>query len=299
VSDRSHFSRAIVSGTDAADVLERALAPHPSELEEGRAKRTLALRDGLVDDLVLLSRTGGISYALFGEPGRREATLERLKGAIEPGFDARVDDRTESTCLLALVGPGAADAAGATFGEALVARVRPLQIATFEFHGFRGLAVRTSETGEDGFELMLAPAVAQHLVESLQTAGVRLVGEDAMAMARVEQCLPAYDPDLLPGLTPAEAGFDMLLGVAGGSSHRVLAAFVLDGEAAVATGTAVAVAGRMSGEVRSCVYSYGLGATIGLAIMESALAVPGTEVSIAGRRGAVAAKPLFRRRDRL
>jgi aminomethyltransferase len=298
VSDRSHVSRAIISGTDAGEVVRQAVAPHPEELEEGRAQRGVALRDGLVDDMILLARTGGISYVIFGEPGRRAATFERLRAAIGPGFDARVEDRTESTCQLSLVGPRAGEAASATFGEALVARLRPLQIATFEFHGFRGLAVRTSDSGEDGFELMLAPAVAQHLVESLRESGVRLVGEDALTMARVEQCIPAYDPDLSPGLTPAEAGMDTLLGMAASPSHRSLAAFLLDSETAVAAGTPVAVAGRASGEVRSCVYSHGLGATIGLAILESALAIPGTELNIAGRRGAVAAKPLYRRRDR-
>src|SRR5690606_39679957 len=64
----------VVTGTDAADVLAGAFAGHPNEIEEGRAARLAALREGSIDDLALVARTGGISYIVAGEPGRRMAT---------------------------------------------------------------------------------------------------------------------------------------------------------------------------------------------------------------------------------
>ena len=52
---------------------------------------------------------------------------------------------------------------------------------------------------------MLAPAVAQHVIETLTAGGVRLCGYEAAECARVEGCIPAFDPDLVAGLSPAEA----------------------------------------------------------------------------------------------
>lgn len=297
VADRSHFSRFIVTGTDAHEVLAAAFAGHVNELEEGRAMRSVALRDGVIDDLVLIARTGGISYIVIGQPGQRMATFERLSRAMGPDYDARIEDRTESTCLVSLAGTRTAETAAATFGDALQARVRAMQVAAFEFHGFRSMAIRTSDTGDDGFELMLSPAVAQHLLESLREAGVGLVGHDAMEVARVEACIPAFEPDLSPGLTPAEADLDVLLDIPGGADERILAALVIDGDQPVATGSLISGESGITGEVRSCVYSPRLRATIGLAILDAARAVPGTHLEVAGRRCGVVAKPLYRRRE--
>jgi aminomethyltransferase len=296
VMDHSHRSRFIVAGTDAADVLSATFSGHIAELEEGRAMRAVSLRGTVIDDLVLIARTGGISYVVVGEASRRFATLQRMQDARATDFDVRIDDRTDSTCWIAIAGPGSAQVATAAFGEATASRTRFMQMAAFEFHGFRALAVRTSGIGEDGFELMLAPAVAQHLLTTLAEMGVVFAGSEAYAIARVEACLPAYEPDLAVGLTVAESDLATLLGMDESPSHRLLAAFVLDGDEPVAPGTPAMARGVHAGEVRSCVYSSGLGATIGLAILESASAVPGIELHVAGRRGAVAAKPLFRRR---
>jgi aminomethyltransferase len=298
VMDQSYRSRFILSGTDAVEVLSATLTGRVAELEEGRAMRAVSLRDGVIDDLVLVARTGGISYAVIGEPGRRQATLGRLEEARATDFDVRLDDRTDTTCWLSLAGPNAAAIATTAFGEAMASRLRFMQTAAFEFHGFRALAIRTSGTGEDGFELMLAPAVAQHLLGTLAEMGVPLAGFEASTIARVEACLPAFEPDLAGGVTLDESDLAPLLGLGGTQAHRTLAAFVLDGDEPLPPGTEVEMNGSRAGEIRSCVFSPGPGITIGLAILDAASAVPGTELHAADRRGAVAAKPLFRRRER-
>ena len=161
-------------------------------------------RAGDIDDLVLISRTGGISYFVSGDPERRFATFERMKAAVQPGWDVRIDDRTETTCLIGLAGPGAAQAAQDHLEGALPSRLQLLHCVMFEFHGFRTLAIRTSDFGEDGFEFMVAPAVAQHMIETLNAVGVPLAGFEAQEMARVESCIPSVSYDAF-GLSPAEA----------------------------------------------------------------------------------------------
>ncbi|MBI5947914.1 MAG: aminomethyl transferase family protein [Chloroflexi bacterium] len=296
ILDRSHRSRFIVSGTDAGEVLSAAFAGRMEELEEGRAVRTVALDgQGLIRDVVLVARTGGIAYLVVGEPGQRFETFERLQVAVQPSWDARVDDRTETTCLIGVAGPGAARAVEANLAEALPARLQPLHIVTFEFHGFRSLAIRTSDTGEDGFEFMFAPAVAQHAIETLRAGGVPLAGDLAQEVVRVEACVPAFSPDLETGLTPAQAGLDALLEIPGGAGGRMLSAILLESDEVVAAGSLVRVRGQVAGEVRSCVRSAALDATIALAIVDSGSATPGTALDVAGHLATIVSKPFLRR----
>lgn len=296
--DRSSRSRFIVSGTDAAVVLQRVFQGFVNELEEGRAMRTVALdAQGRIRDLALIARTGGIAYLVAGEPGQRMETLERLTAARDADFDCRIDDRTESTCLIELAGPAAEAAARGNLGDGLPARLPGMHCAAFEFHGFRSLVVRSSESGEDGLLFMFAPAVAQHMMDTLVAAGVRLCGQAAAECARVEACIPAFEPDLEPGLTPAEADLDVLLGIDGGGDGRILSALLLEGAGIAARGSAITSGGELIGDTRSCVRSFGLSATIALGIIDAGAALPGRECEIAGVRAAVVAKPFLRRRS--
>lgn len=298
VFERSHRSRILVTGTDAAVVLARVFAGHPEDPEEGRSVRTLALDpQGNIRDLVLVSRTGGIAYLVSGEPAQRSETVGRLSDAVENDFDVRIEDRTETTCLLGLSGPAAAEMARAHLSEGLPARLAVLGTVTFEFHGFRAMATRTSDTGEDGFEFMLAPAVAQHVLQTLQEAGVRLAGATVLEMARIESCIPAFDPDLEPGLSPAEADLDALLGIAGGRDGRILSALLLEGGDVPAPGSEIADGGEFAGTLRSRVRSFGLNATIGLGIIDTQRAQPGRQFTIGDSTATVVAKPFYRRRS--
>ncbi len=296
ILDRSARSRFLVTGTDALDVLRAVFAGHLEELEEGRAMRTVALDEaGNIRDLALIARTGGIAYLVTGEPAQRFETLARLESAVQADWDAVVGDRTETTCLIGLAGPAAQDFARQHLSEGLPARMQLLHTATFEFHGFRTLAMRTSDTGEDGFELMVAPAVALHLIETLRAAGLPLIGFVAQEMARVEACVPAFVPDLEPGLSPAEADLDVLLGIAGGREGRTLAALLFEGDPLPA-GTPILHRETVVGEVRSCLHSSGLNATIGLGVIETRHAFPGQQLDAKGVTAHVVVKPFLRRR---
>lgn len=297
VFDRSHRSRFLVVGTDAIDLLRAVIAGHVDDLEEGRAMRAAVLDDdGLIRDLVLVARTGGIAYLVIGEPGQRIATLQRLNAAVQPDFDVRIDDRTETTCLVGIAGPAAPQVAIDHLSEALPSRLKPLNCFTFEFHGFRALGIRTSDTGEDGFELMLAPAVAQHVFETLYGAGIRLAGFETLEAARIEAAIPAYSPDLEPGLSPAEADLDTLLDIPGGRDARILTGLILDTPTAAVAGTPLNANGEPVGEIRSSIASPGLNATIALGIIDTRYAFPGRELEADGVRATVVAKPFYRKR---
>jgi glycine cleavage system aminomethyltransferase T len=143
---------------------------------------------------------------------------------------------------------------------------------------------------------MLAPAVAQHVIETLRDAGASLVGDDAHEIARVEACIPAFTPDLEPGLTPAEADLDVLLDIPRGEAARILAGVMLEADAGVPAGTPVNI-GAPAGEMRSCLRSPGLNATIGLALLDARRALPGAAIDAAGIPGTIVSKPFYRRRS--
>ncbi|MFN0095214.1 MAG: hypothetical protein ACKVVT_10650 [Dehalococcoidia bacterium] len=294
--DDSSRSRFLLSGTDAGEVLARTFAGHVNELEEGRAMRTAALAgDGTIGDLVLIARTGGIAYLVSGEPGRREWLAAALRANRDEDYDVRVDDRTETTTLLGVAGPAAEDVIHRGLAEGLPARLQTLHAVTFEFHGFRALAIRTSATGEDGFAFMFAPAVAQHAIETLTEAGTPVAGRTALESLRIEACVPAFDPDLLPGLTPAEADLDQLLDLPGGADSRILTALLLDGPPQPA-GTVITRAGEPCGELRSCAHGFGVRSTAGLGLLEARVAAPGVALDVGGVPATIVGKPIYRRR---
>lgn len=296
--ERSQYSRFMVTGTDAGVVLSSVFSGYVDELDEGRTMRTVALDEtGNVRDIVLIARTGGIAYLVIGEPGQREETLARLNAAKQADFDVEIGDRTLTTCLLGMSGPTAAPTISQHLAEALPGNLRPMQCVAFQFHGFRSLAMRTSQTGEDGFELMLAPAVAQHVIETLRAVDVPLAGMEAQEMTRVEACIPSFAPDLLPGVTPGEADIEGLFGLPStGDAPRLLSALLIEGAKTLPAGTILSSGGAEAGQLRSCVHSPTLDATIGLGIVDAAYTSPGQTLELGETRATVVAKPFLRRR---
>ena len=295
--DRSDRTRLMVSGTDAGVVLGAVFGEAAAELQEGRALRAVALdSDGCIADLVLIARTGGIAYVVMGEPGRGAGTLTRLHSATGPGYDVLLEDRTATTCLIGIAGPAAADVAARQLNEALPARLPPLHATPFEFHGFRALAVRTSGLGEDGFELMLAPQVGEHLLGLLGAAGVPLAGFAAHEIARIESGVPAFAPDLETGLTPAEADLTTALGLPPTTPARVLSALLFTGANAPSAGTPALAGEVVVGQLRSSARSFALDAAVGIAVLDQERSQPGTEITAGGEVALVAQKPLYRRR---
>ena len=72
--------------------------------------------------------------------------------------------------------------------------------------GFGALVCGTGYTGEDGVELLLAPADAPAVWDALLAAGVTPAGLGARDTLRLEACFPLYGNDLSVDRGPIEAG---------------------------------------------------------------------------------------------
>ncbi|WP_430645695.1 glycine cleavage system aminomethyltransferase GcvT [Agromyces sp. GXS1127] len=220
--DLSHMGEIVVVGPEAADALDYALAGKLSAIVEGQAKYSLLLaRDGgVIDDLVVY-RTGPDRYLVVANAANRRVVAEELRSRTAP-FDAEVFDESDDIALVALQGPDALEVLQQTEGfgiegpgndeEDFVAAVAALKYyraiaATWE--GIPVLVARTGYTGEDGFELYVAPERAKALWEALQeTGGPRVVpcGLASRDTLRLEAGMPLYGHELSRDILPVQAG---------------------------------------------------------------------------------------------
>jgi sarcosine oxidase subunit alpha len=201
VYDSSPLGKFEIGGPDAAVFLERVLACRVSDLQPGRGRYALALRedgrifdDGTVfrldDRRYWLSSTAGNADAMAGwlEYARQWLFKGSLRVLIEPvashWADIVVCGPQSRDLLARLVAPEAyADLARESFA---FMRWRPIKVAGIEARVFR-----VSFTGELSFELCVPASRGLALWEAVMAAGADLgiepVGSEANHVLRVEK----------------------------------------------------------------------------------------------------------------
>ena len=194
--DVSHMGQLRVRGADLHAALECALPLDFAGWPAGRQKYSLLLNErGGIDDDLMVTRLEG-EVAVVVNAACRQTDLARLK-SLCPALEFSLLDHA----LLALQGPRAAE----VLAEA--AQLRFMHAATVELGGARCLVARCGYTGEDGFEISVAPAHALALAKALLAhPAVRPVGLGARDTLRLEAALPLYGQDMDADTTPREAG---------------------------------------------------------------------------------------------
>ncbi len=154
---------------------------------------------------------------------------------------------------------------------------------------------RTGFSGELGFEVFLRPEHAAAVWTAVEEAGARPYGVDIIEPVRVETGMIVTDYDYEPHQrTPYDLGLDRVVALGGEGEFmgkerlRAVAAdppnrFVtirLDGETLPEYGSAVTAGGTEVGTLTSPATSPMFGA-IGLAVVRTDLASPGTQVEVA------------------
>ncbi len=189
IFDLSHMGEIAVIGPGAAAALDHALAGKLSAIEIGQAKYSLLLADdgGIIDDLVVY-RTGDDRYMVVANASNASVVAEEL-GTRAAGFDTIVSDESDDIALIALQGPDAREVLQQTPGFGVqgsgndnedfvtaLAALKYYRALPAEFEGEPVLVARTGYTGEDGFELYVAPERAAGLWDLLrETGGPRVV----------------------------------------------------------------------------------------------------------------------------
>ncbi|NNC11222.1 glycine cleavage system aminomethyltransferase GcvT [Planctomonas sp. JC2975] len=317
--DLSHMGEIVVIGPQAADALDHALAGRLSALEQGQAKYSLLLDEsgGILDDLVVY-RTGADRYLVVANAANRQTVADALVQRAT-SFQADVYDESDDIALIAIQGPRALEIlqnveelgleAGADLPEdredpdidnalAALKYYRSLS-GTFQDHPV--LIARTGYTGEDGFELYVAPdnarALWDALLETGAGAGLVPAGLASRDTLRLEAGMPLYGHELSTRTLPSQAGLGRVVALAKPddfvgreaieqgvpSDARVLVGLMGDGKRAARAGYQVyarASDEAAVGEITSGALSPTLAHPIALAYVDPALAATGTELDV-------------------
>jgi aminomethyltransferase len=222
IFDLSHMGEILLIGPESAAALDYALAGKLSAIEMGQAKYSLLLAEdgGIIDDLVVY-RTGDDRYMVVANASNREVVADELRARAE-GFDTTVEDESNDIALIALQGPDALEVLQQTPGFGIqgagndsddfvtaLAALKYYRAIPAEFEGEPVLVARTGYTGEDGFELYVAPERAAGLWDALrETGGPRVVpaGLASRDTLRLEAGMPLYGHELSRDILPVQAG---------------------------------------------------------------------------------------------
>ena len=207
--DLSHMGELMVTGDGAGAALDYALTGEASAIRPGRARYTMicAPDGGVIDDLIVY-RLADAEYLVVANASNAAAVAGELTERAR-GRGADVTDRTEDFALIAVQGPrAAAILAGLTsidLGGVRYYASYPARVA-----GRQALLARTGYTGEDGFELFVAPDDAAPLWQALAEAGsgqgLVPAGLAARDSLRLEAGMPLYGNELTREVTPFDAG---------------------------------------------------------------------------------------------
>lgn len=305
VFDVSHMGQLETRGPGALALLQRVLSNDVSRIALGGAQYSVLCREdgGVLDDLFTY-RLDEQRYLTVTNAANHVRDLAWLAGHAAD-FDVELIDRLDDYAMLAVQGPHARARLAPLAGHELPPRMRaaPTTIA-----GVEALVCGTGYTGEDGVELLLAPADAPRVWDALIDAGVTPCGLGARDTLRLEACFHLYGNELSESRGPIEAGLGWccreqtdFIG-AGAVAHaraagteEMLAAFVLTGPGIARQGNPV----LGGGEVTSGTLSPSLGVGAGMAYLPAARAAPGTpfEIDVRGRVRAaeVRPRPLYRK----
>jgi aminomethyltransferase len=304
IFDVSHMGEVEVRGPDAEAFLQRVYSNDVAKIAIGGAQYALLCNeDGGVRDDLFTYRLDSDHYLTVTNAANHDADFAWIAEHAE-GFDVEVTDVADRYAMLAVQGPVAREIVQALSDSPLPARMHAERRV---IHGRDALVCGTGYTGEDGVELLVDPADAPDLWETIVARGATPCGLAARDTLRLEVCFHLYGNDLSADRNPIEAGLGWACaedtGFIGSEAVRdarangtaeKLVAFRLTGPGIARQGNPV-VGG---GVVTSGTMSPSLDIGIGMAYVPAASATAGTtlEIDVRGktRAAVVAKKPLYR-----
>ena len=303
--DVSHMGQIETTGRQAVELLARLCTNDVARIPIGGAQYSLLLREdgGVLDDLFSY-RLEADRYLTVTNAANHERDLAWFLAHAD-GFDAQVIDRAADYAMIAVQGPLAREVVQAIANAPLPER---MTIGARTLDGADMLVAGTGYTGDDGVELLAAPADAPAVWEALLRRGAKPAGLAARDTLRTEACFHLYGNDLSTERGPIEAGLSWCCRPSGGYIGAQAVAAVRDAGPAellvpfVITDRGAARPGDLvigGGFVASGTFSPSLEIGIGLAYLPSATAVAGTEfeIDVRGkrRRARVEQRPLLKR----
>jgi aminomethyltransferase len=211
IFDVSHMGEIETTGPGAEALLQRLLSNDVAKIPIGGAQYSLLCDEsgGVLDDLFTycLEPDRYLTVTNASNHERDLAWFEQHADGFDVehagGFEVEIADRLEDYAMLAVQGPLAREIVQAISDAPLPPR---MTASMRRLSGAQVLVCGTGYTGEDGVELLLAPADAPALWDELVRRGATPCGLAARDTLRLEACFHLYGNDLSIERNPIEAG---------------------------------------------------------------------------------------------
>jgi aminomethyltransferase len=313
--DVSHMGEFRVSGPGAEAFLQGLTPNDVARLAIGRAHYSALLTpEGTFVDDLLVYRLGVTEFMLVVNAANLAGDFAWITARPHP--DCEVTDVSDETALVALQGPRALS---------ILSPLTAVELAPIKYYGFAhgevaghpALISRTGYTGEDGFELYLAPEAAPAVWDALMAAGAPLglqpAGLGARDTLRLEASMALYGHEIDLTTTPLEAGLDWVVKLEKGDFlgrdallaqrergiGRRLVGFEILGRGIARQGHALRKDGQTLGTVTSGTFCPTLEKAVGMGYLPVELAAVGAEIAVDVRGRELPARvvplPFYRR----
>jgi aminomethyltransferase len=294
--DVSHMGEIEVHGPEAAALVDFVTTNAVAKLEPGQAHYSglLYAHGGFVDD-ILVHKVDGEHFFLCVNASNQEKDFEHIRGLNK--FNAKVDFASERYAQIAVQGPKAL----ATLAKLTATPLDSIRYYWFvdgEVSGAPARIARTGYTGEDGFEIYIAPDQApriwQMLLDAGEEFGIKPCGLGARNTLRLESKMALYGHEIHASITPLEAGLAWIVKLDKGDFvgkaalveqkqrgvARKLVGFEMTGRGIGRDGYEVLLDGAGAGWVTSGSPAPSLNRNIGLCYLPAERAKPGTPIQI-------------------
>ena len=299
--DVSHMGEIEVRGPQALNLVQHVTVNDASKLKLGQAQYSALLYEtgGFVDD-ILVHKVADEHYFLCVNASNQDKDYEHI--ATNNRFDATVENAGPRFAQLAVQGPLAT---GVTqkFTDINLTPVKRYHFVDGHFSGVPARIARTGYTGEDGWEIYVAPEHAVRLWNEILAAGAEFgilaCGLGARNTLRMESAMPLYGHEIDATITPWEAGLDWIVKLEKGDFlgrealvkqkqkgiTRKLIGFEVKGRGIARDGYEILTGGAGTGWVTSGGPAPALNKNLGMCYLPLQLAEPGNaiEISVRGR----------------
>jgi aminomethyltransferase len=313
--DVSHMGEIDIRGPEAAKLVDYVSTNNAAKLKAGQAHYSALLYEhgGFVDD-ILVHKVADDHYFLCVNSSNQEKDFEHIRKHNR--FRAELDFTSDQYAQLAIQGPKAL---------LTLQKLTPVDLSSIKYYWFQDGEVsgsdariaRTGYTGEDGFEIYIAPQEASRIwgevLKAGEEFGIRPCGLGARNTLRLEAKMALYGHELTASINPFEAdlgwivkmdkgdfvGRDALEKSIAAGTNRKLVGFEMKGRGIGRDGYEVTIAGRPEGWVTSGGPSPTLSKNIGLCYVPTEKSAPGTAIDVIIRNTPVEAEivktPFYKR----
>ncbi|MCA1493099.1 sarcosine oxidase subunit alpha [Ensifer sp. NBAIM29] len=312
ICDVSMLGKIEISGSDAAEFLNRVYCNAFLKLPVGKARYGLMLReDGMIYDDGTTSRLAEDRFFMTTTTAYAAGVMKHLEfcaQALWPELDVRLASITDQWAQMAIAGPKARAILQKIVDEDISDAAFPFlaakEVSLFD-GALHGCLFRISFSGELAYELAVpagfGESVADALLEAGKDHGIMPYGVEALSVLRIEKGHVTHN-EINGTVVPADLGFGKMVsatkpdfigkamlqreGLAAPDRPQLVGVVPLDPKQSFRSGSHILAKGVAAtlendeGYVTSSAYSPHIGSTIGLALVKSGPNRHGEEVVV-------------------